>query len=104
MNITVFAKKKHTAEGKKFYTYLATLKKKDGTEDVAQVRFTDDAGNPDPAKCPMNIIFDKASGNISKRTYTKEDTGEIMEARTLWIKSWKEGEPYIDTSLDDYDL
>lgn len=103
MKITVFAKKKHTAEGKKFYTYLTTLHKKDGSEQVAQVRFTDDAGHPDPAKCPMNIIFDKASGNLSKREYTREDTGEIMEARTLWIKAWKEGEPYIDTSLDDYE-
>ena len=103
MKITVFAKKKQTAEGKKFYTYLTTLHKKDGSELVAQVRFTEEAGNPDPKNCPMNIEFEKAAGNISKREYTREDTGEIMTAHTLWIKAWKEGEPYVDTSLDDFE-
>lgn len=103
MKITVFAKKKQTSEGKAFYTYLSTLKKKDGSEKVVQVRFTEEAGNPDPKKCPMNIEFEKASGNLSKREYTREDTGEIMEAHTLWIKRWSEGEPYVDSSLDDYE-
>ena len=103
MKITVFAKKKQTAEGKKFYTYLTTLRKKDGSELVAQVRFTEEAGSPDPKNCPMNIEFSKAAGNISKREYAREDTGEIMTAHTLWIKAWKEGEPYVDTSLDDFE-
>ena len=103
MKITVFAKKKQTAEGKKFYTYLTTLHKKDGSELVAQVRFTEEAGSPDPKNCPMNIEFNKAAGNISKREYAREDTGEIMTAHTLWIKAWKEGEPYVDTSLDDFE-
>ena len=103
MKITVFAKKKQTAEGKNFYTYLTTLHKKDGSELVAQVRFTEEAGSPDPKNCPMNIEFNKAAGNISKREYAREDTGEIMTAHTLWIKAWKEGEPYVDTSLDDFE-
>lgn len=103
MKITVFAKKKQTAEGKKFYTYLTTLHKKDGSELVAQVRFTEEAGSPDPKNCPMNIEFNKSAGNISKREYAREDTGEIMTAHTLWIKAWKEGEPYVDTSLDDFE-
>ena len=103
MEISIFAKQRKTKEGRSFTVYLSSLKKKTGEQVPCSVKFNQSCTAPDPAKCPMNIEFEKAAGNISKREYTREDTGEIMVAHTLWIKAWKEGEPYVDTSLDDYE-
>lgn len=104
MQITVFAKKKSTKEGKIFYTYLTTLTKKDGTEEMIEVKFREDCGAPKAENCPMNVICDKADANISKKMITREDTGELYECKTLWISAWSEGDAYIDTSLDEYEL
>ena len=98
----IFAKKRTTKEGKTFYSFLTTMKKKDGSEEIAQVKFRDKCGSPDPEKCPINIVFDKANANMSRREYVREDTGEIVDQLTMWVSAWEEGEPYIDTSMDDY--
>ena len=102
MEITIFAKKKQTKTGKVFFTYLTTLKKKDGTEDKMEVKFREECGTP--AAFPVNIIVDKGDCNVSKKLRNREDTGEVYETRTLWITKWTEGTPYVDTSLDDYDI
>ena len=102
MNITVFAKKKQTKTGKVFFTYLTTLKKKDGTEDRMEVKFREDCGIPD--HFPINLILEKGDCNVSKKLKNREDTGEVFEVRTLWVNRWNEGEPYVDTSLDEYDI
>lgn len=102
MQQAIFAKKKTTKEGKLFYTYLTTMRKKDGSEIIAQVKFRDVCGNPDPEKCPINIKFSRDKANMSTRTYTREDTGEIEEQYVLWVSEWTEGEPYHDTSMDDF--
>lgn len=104
MNITVFAKKRKSETGKDFYSYLATVPKKDGTEVTMQIRFRDECGTPKPERCPMNIEVEKANANVSTRTYTREDTGEAAVAYTMWITAWKEGAPYVDHSLDEFDL
>lgn len=101
MTITIFAKKKNTTDGKTFYTYLATLKKKDGTEQTVSVKFRDEAGTPKPEKCPMNIIIDKKNANLSKKDFVKDD-GETYTSFTLWVSEWLQGAPYVDTSLDDF--
>ena len=102
MEISVFAKKKQTKTGKVFYTYLTTLKKKDGTDDRIEVKFREDCGVPD--HFPINIEVEKKDINISKKMKNREDTGEVFEIRTLWVSQWREGSPYVDTSLDDYDI
>lgn len=102
MEITVFAKKKQTKQGKTFFTYLTTLKKKDGTEDKMEVKFRDECGVPE--KFPVNIIVNKDQCNISKKMKNREDTGEIFEVKTLWITAWSAGSEYVDTSLDEYDI
>ena len=38
MEITIFAKKRLTKEGKPFFSFLSTLKKKDGTDLVCGTR------------------------------------------------------------------
>lgn len=103
MEITVFAKKKKTKTGKEFFTYLTTLTKKDtGEEEMIEVKFREECGVP--KNCPVNLVIERSDANISKKTVIREDNGEAFERKTLWVSAWKEGEPYVDTSLDEYDL
>lgn len=102
MEITIYAKKRTSGEGKTFYGYLATLTKTDGTEQMVSVKFREDCGNPDPKKCPMNIRFDKSCANLTHKTFVREDTGEAGVSYTLWVSRWEDGEPFVDHSLDEF--
>lgn len=107
MKVTIFAQKKQTKEGKTFYTYLATLTKKDGSEDKVEAKFREECGAPDPKKCPLIIEVDKSDANISEKeeTYTDE-VGEEKKVtrRRLWISKYSESEEkFVDSSLDDYE-
>lgn len=106
MEISLFAKKRTTKEGKNFYQFLTTLEKKDGTTETVRVAFRNVDGNdiPKAETCPRNIQFDKSAANMATTKYTDEKTGEIKERKTLWITAWKPGSPYVDTSLDEYNL
>lgn len=103
MKITVFAKRRTTKEGKKFYTYLSKLTKKDGTEITASVRFNE-GESPKTEFCPMIIEVDKTKCNLSTRKITNEETGEIRTNYTLWVKDWKKSdEEWVDHSMDDFE-
>ena len=102
MKVTIFAQKKKTKEGREFFTYLATLTKKDGSEDKVEAKFREECGAPDPKKCPLIIEVDKSDANISekKEKYTDE-VGEEKEVtrRRLWISAYSESEEkFIDSS------
>lgn len=101
--ITIFAKKRTNAEGKTFTSYLTTLTKTDGSEITTSVKFRDEAGAPKADKCPMNISVKKTDANLSSRKYTDKDGNEAT-GFTLWVSAWKEGAPYVDHSLDDFDF
>ena len=103
--ITIFAKKRTTKDGKKtFYSYLTKLTKKDGEEVVATVKFPEDK-DMDEKLCPCNIDVEKEDINMSSKTITDDTTGKTFESRTLWVKDWTmSATPYVDTSLDDYDI
>lgn len=103
--ITVFAKRKQTETGKKFVTYLATIKRKDGTEQTVQIAFDENScTKPNPENCPMNIEFDKINANMSSKRYTDKN-GDDQKSYTLWIKEYQPSiDVYVDHSLDDYDL
>lgn len=103
MEKTIFAKKRTSKDGKKFYSYLTKLVKSDGTEIPVAVKFRDECGNPSPSDCPMNIRFEKADANLTTREYVREDTGEIGQSNTLWVSKWEKGSDYVDHSLDDFD-
>lgn len=103
MEITIFAKKRTTKEGKIFYTYLTRLNRKDGFEETSQVKFREPAVAPKPENCPCNIIATKNNMNMSKKILTDTETGEIIESRTLWISNYVAGSEYIDHSMDDYE-
>lgn len=104
MEIVVFAKKRKTHEGKAFTAYLTKLIRKSTGESVtATVKFREDCGSPKADECPMNIVVDKSSANLSSREMKREDTGEMMTLYTLWISNWKAGEKYVDKSLDDFE-
>lgn len=102
--ITVFAKRRTSKEGKPFTIYLATIPKKDGMEQIMQVKFRQDCGNPRAEDCPINIVVDKESVNISTKHHTNPDTGVITTSNILWVSSWKKGSEYVDHSTDDYDI
>lgn len=103
MEITIFAKKRTTKEGKTFYSYISTLNRKDGTKQTVSVKFRDECGSPKPEKCPLNIKFEKMDANLSTNDFIRDDTGEVAKSFTLWISAWEQGAPYIDKSLDDFE-
>ena len=104
MEIAVFAKRCTGKDNKTFYRYLSSLTKKDGTAQTVAVSFRDEAGQPRPEKCPMNIIISKGDVNLASKTFVREDTGEVGTSYTLWVTKWKEGSPYVDHSLDEYEI
>ena len=61
MEITLFAKKRTTKDGKVFHQYLSTLEKRDGTTETVRVAFRNVEGNniPKAESCPRNIAFNK---------------------------------------------
>lgn len=102
MELTVFAKKRTTTEGKRFYTYLTQLtRKEDGERVSVQVKFPEGLA-PKADDCPLNITVDKDKANLATKK-VGTDNGEIT-SRTLWIKEYMISEnPFEDTSLDDYE-
>lgn len=107
MEVTIFAKKKTTQDGKKnFFTYFTTLKKKDGTEITTEVKFRESCGAPNGDSCPMNIMFDKSDANFTEKPVTYTDNEGVEKdaiSRKLWISNWVEGSPYVDHSMDDFE-
>lgn len=103
MEISIFAKKRTTKEGKSFYQYISTLTKRDGTTNTVRVAFRD-CDPPKADSCPRNIVVYRENSNLAVRRYTDPNTGEIKEASTLWVYHWDEGSEYIDHSLDDYNF
>ncbi len=102
MELTIFAKKKTTNEGKTFFAYLSTLTRKDGTKQSVQVKFRESCGAPKPELCPLNIKIDKTKANLSSREFVREDSGETITSFTLWVSAWENGAPYVDHSLDEF--
>ena len=104
MEITIFAKKRTTKEGKIFYNYLGKLKKKDGTEITAQIKFREACGNPNAADCPMNINIAKEHCNFSPKEVKVEENGELKTytRNELWVEAWEKGSEYVDHSMDDF--
>ncbi len=102
MEITIFAKKRETKDGRKFSSYLTTLTKKTGEKQTVAVRFRDECGAPEPKNCPMNIICEKNDLNMAPRNYIDNETGEVRTSYTLWVTKWKQGSPYVDHSMDEY--
>ena len=104
MQLTIFAKKGTSKEGKNFIIYLGRLVNRNTGEEVnVRVKFREDCGQPKGDLCPMNIIVNKEDANMVTSTYVVEDTGEERTRRTLWVSKWYEGPAYVDHSLDDYD-
>lgn len=100
MEITIYAKKRHSSEGKTFYNYLSTLTRKDGSKQAVTVKFRDDCGNPKPENCPMNIRFERCDANLSSRAFVRD--GDSGISYTLWVSKWEQTGEFIDHSLDEF--
>ena len=105
MKIAIFASNKTSKEGRKFTVYTARITSKSTGEQIGvRVKFTDEAGEPKSADCPLYINIDKGSANLAERTYLDEASQTERKSYTLWVKSWTvDPEPYVDHSLDDFD-
>ena len=105
MEITIFAKRRNTKEGKIFHQFLTTLTRKDGTTETMRVAFRNVEGNemPKAETCPRNIVFSKDNANVAVTRYLDND-GTQKERKTLWITAWEPGSEYVDHSMDDYDM
>lgn len=102
MEITIYAKKRQTADGKSFYSFLSRLTKKDGEVITVTVKFRESCGIPDGKSCPMNIRFDRKDANYTVKAVELAD-GSPAESRILWISDWEEGSPYVDNSMDEFE-
>lgn len=103
MEISIFAKKRITADGKKsFFSYLTTLVRRDGTPCTCVVKFVQPAEAPDPLDCPCNIVVTKDDCNMTQESYTDKKSGEVRTSYKLWIKKYSAGSPYVDHSMDDF--
>ena len=101
METTIFAKKRTTKEGKSFYTYLATLTKKNGEEVKCSVKFAE-GKDPKPTECPLNIIIKQEDANLSTKRGTKEDGTEWV-SQTLWVKDYEVSQNvWVDDSLNEF--
>lgn len=105
LELTIFAKKMQTKDGKPYNRYLTTLP----NDEVVSVKFREEAGNP--KDCPMNIVIKKGDCNLAPKKYTVEvvnkETGEVTEesreSRVLWVSKWVKSENvYVDTSMDEF--
>ena len=110
MKLTIFSKKLTSKDGRTFYRYITTLKRKaeDGSieEVTTSVKFREECGAPKGDACPMNIIVDKEDCNYREKVETYHDQDGEEQAylnKTLWISGWTESpEKYVDTSMDQF--
>lgn len=100
MEITIFAKKRHSAEGKTFYNYLSTLTRRDGTKQSVTVKFRESCDTPRPENCPMNIRFERNDANLSSRVFVRDNENGL--SFTLWISKWEQTGEFVDHSLDEF--
>lgn len=103
MQMTIFAKKRNTKEGKTFYNYLSTLRKKSGEEVVCRIKFREECGTPKPESCPRIIEVPKEAANYTMKEVTNQETGEIIKTHTIWVARWEAGPEYVDTSMDEFE-
>lgn len=104
MEFAIFSKTKQTREGKKFVVYISRFTKKSGEVVPVSVRFRESCGAPKPEECPMNIKVLKEHANMVTSDYVREDTGEVGTSYKLWVSAWEPGAPYVDKSLDDFEV
>ena len=103
MKLAVFAKKKQTKDGRPFTAYVGKLTKKDGSDVYVEIKFREECGAPKPEMLPAYVVFDKAEGNLSTRTYTDKEGNEGVSYR-LWLSGWRfSDEKYEDHSLDEFE-
>lgn len=100
--MVIFAKKRTNTDGKSFYTYLTKMTCKNGEEIVCCVKFREECGAPDPKECPCVIEVENSDCNYSPKRYIDEASGMNMESHILWVKKWKPGGDYIDTSMEKF--
>ena len=103
MELTIFAKKGTTNDGRKFTRYLTKMVRKSTGEIISvSVKFREECGAPSHDDCPINIIVDKADANMDSREFINK-SGDPQIGYTLWVSAWSlSPNVYEDHSLDDF--
>lgn len=106
MKVTVFTKTGKKHDGTTFKKFVTTLTRKDGEKVYADVKFPNDILNEYQASTGQVITFPVVitfKGNMSTKHTTTDDGNEYTN-HYLWIKEIISVEPYVDTSLDDFNF
>lgn len=99
-------------EGRNFASYFTRLtNKKTGEVQTFNVKFRQDADQPDLIDCPCVISVPREKMNLQEKPIKDKDTGEFVVdedgdvkiSRNIWISQWEMVGPFIDHSLDDFE-
>lgn len=106
MRITVFTKTGKKHDGTTFKKYVTTLTRNNGEKVYADVKFPNNVLEDYQADRGHIVTFPAVltfKGNLTER-HTKTDDGKEYTNHYLWVKEIVNDEPYVDTSLDDFNF
>lgn len=102
MEITVFASKRTTKEGKPYSVFTSRLlNKRTGETFGVRVKFRDGSPMLRGDQCPCNIILQPGDSSLSPKKYEKD--GVERTSYTLWLSGWRMSpNAFVDHSMDDF--
>ena len=111
MQMNVFGKQVNH-EGRTFTTYFTKLTNKNTGESRSfNVKFRQEAGQPDIFDCPCTIEVPREKMNYQEKVIYDKETGEpvsdedgnVKISNNIWISKWSMIGPFVDHSLDDFE-
>ena len=111
MQMNIFGKQV-SHEGRTFATYFTRLTNtKTGETKSFNVKFRQEASQPDIFDCPCIIEVPREKMNLQEKViYDKEtdlpvtdEDGNVKISNNIWISQWSMVGPYVDHALDDYE-
>lgn len=99
-------------EGRSFATYFTRLTNKNTGETRSfNVKFRQEAGQPDISDCPCIIEVPREKMNYQEKVIYDKETGDpvvdeaggVKISNNIWVSKWSMIGPFVDHSLDDYE-
>ena len=111
MQMNIFGKTV-SYEGRSFTSYFTKLTNKNtGEIKTFNVKFRQEANQPDIFDCPCTIEVPREKMNLQEKAIMDKESGlplvdengEVKISRNIWVSQWSMVGPFIDHSLDDYE-
>ena len=111
MQLNIFGKTVNY-EGRSFTTYFTRLTNKTTGETKSfNVKFRQEASQPDIFDCPCIIEVPREKMNLQEKPiqdkdtgdYVTDEAGDVKISRNIWISKWEMVGPFVDHSLDDFE-